>query len=183
MAKSRLKASVKGLTKILLIVLGTGAIITIALTFPGLGILYREFKRNQWDDAKKRGALKATVKRLEKQKLVSWKENEKGEVQLVLTKEGQQRVLRYKIDELNLSSKKKDGLMRVIIFDIPEKEKAAREIFREKLKEMGFYRLQRSVFVTPYKCKSEIDFLSHSLGVASHVHYIVAKSISDIKVE
>lgn len=183
MAKSRVKASVRGLTKVLLITLGTGAIITVALAFPGLGFLYREFKRDQWDEAKKRGAMKSTIKRLEKQKLISWRENEKGEVQLTLTEDGQKRVLRYKIDELNLSKKKKDGFLRVVIFDIPEKDKAAREVFRRKLKEMGFYKLQRSVFITPYKCKSEIDFLSHSLGVAPHVHYIVAKSISGIKSE
>lgn len=173
---------ISGLTKALLVALGTGAVISVALAFPAAGILYKEFQKEKWREARRRGALSATIKRLERQELVSWQEKN-GETILTLTEEGKKKVLRYNIDNLKIKNTKRDGWLRVIVFDIPENKKVAREMFREKLKEMGLVRLQRSVFVTPYDCKNEIDFLAHMFEVASHVHYILAKNISNLEVK
>ncbi len=171
---------IRGLTKALLLTLGAGVVIGAALVFPGAGLLYREFKKKQWEDAKKRGVLRSTIKRLEKQKLISWKEKD-GELQLTLEEKGEKRILKYKIDELSLQDAGKwDGLWRVVIFDIPEDKRKTREFFREKLKDLGFQQLQKSVFITRLECKDEIDFLRHSLEVAPHVSYILAKDVSSL---
>lgn len=53
-----------------------------------------------------------------------------------------------------------DKKWRLVIFDIPTYQKNAREALRHKIKEMGFYPLQKSVFITPYPCEDEIDFIS-----------------------
>lgn len=178
---SRKKVIVSGLTKGILTALGAGAVISVAFIFPHLGWLYKEFKKRQWEEAKRRGILKATIKRLEKQKLISWGE-ENGKLRLTLTDKGKKRVLQYNIDTLKINDKQKwDGLWRVIIFDIPENKKAGRELFREKLKQLGLQHLQKSVFVSRLECKDEIDFLSHALEVAPHVQYILAKEIPDIE--
>lgn len=170
-----------GLTKALLLTLGTGVVIGTALVFPGVGLLYKEFKKQQWEDAKKRGVLRSTIKRLEKQKLISWKEKD-GELQLTLEEKGRKRILQYKIDTLVLKNTGKwDGLWRVVIFDIPEDNRKAREFFREKLKNLGLQQLQKSVFVTRLECKDEIDFLRHSLGISPYVSYILAKDVSSIE--
>ena len=171
---------IEGLTKALLITLGTGVVIGGALIFPAAGLLYREFKKKQWEDAKRRGLLKSTIKRLEKQKLVSWKEKD-GELQLTLEEKGNKRILMYKIDQLRIKETNRwDGFFRIVTFDIPEDKRVARELFRKKLKELGFQKLQKSVFVIRLACKDEIDFLRHSLEIAPHVLYIVAKDISSI---
>ncbi len=181
MVKKREGAVITGLTKALLLTLGTGAIIGTALIFPGAGLLYKEFKKQQWEDAKKRGVLRSTIKRLEKQKLISWKE-EDGELQLTLEEKGKKRVLSYRIDGLTLKNNGKwDGFWRVVIFDIPEENRNAREFFREKLKDLGFQQLQKSVFVTRLECKDEVDFLRHSMEVAPYVSYILAKDISSLE--
>ena len=52
-----------------------------------------------------------------------------------------------------------DGEWRIVIFDIPEKFKKAREALRMKLKELGFLELQKSVFIFPYECEDEINFI------------------------
>lgn len=172
---------IQGLTKALLVTLATGAVITLALAFPGLGYLYKAFKKEQWEEAKRRGSLKATIKRLERQNLVSWSEKN-DELTLNLTEEGNKKVLKYKIDDLRIEKPRKwDGWWRVIVFDIPEDEKIAREIFRNKLKEMDFYSLQKSVFVCPYECKDEIDFLRHTLEITPYVHIITAKEITGLE--
>ena len=181
MSRKREGAVIAGLTKALLLTLGTGVVIGTALVFPGVGLLYREFKKQQWEDAKKRGALRSTIKRLEKQKLISWKEKD-GELQLNLEEKGKKRILQYKMDTLTLRNTGKwDGLWRVVIFDIPEDNRKAREFFREKLKDLGFQQLQKSVFITRLECKDEIDFLRHSLEISPYVSYILAKDVSSLE--
>lgn len=181
MVNKREGAVIGGLTKALLLTLGTGVVIGTALVFPGVGLLYREFKKKQWEDAKRRGILRSTIKRLEKQKLISWKEKD-GELQLTLEEKGKKRMLQYKMDALSLKNTGKwDGLWRVVIFDIPEDNRKAREFFREKLKNLGFQQLQKSVFITRLECKDEIDFLRHCLEISPYVSYILAKDVSSIE--
>ena len=169
-----------GLTKGLIMALGAGVIITTAIVFPGAGYLYKEFKKEKWEESKKRGMLKSTIKRLEKQKLVAWKEIN-GELRLTLSKNGHKKILKYKIDELKLKEQKRwDGLWRVIIFDIPEKNKLGRERFRKKLNELKFFQLQKSVFVTKLECREEMSFLASSFGIPNNVHYILAREIEGL---
>lgn len=182
MPNSRQKVIISGLTKAILLTLGAGAVISVALLFPGLGFVYKELKRQQWEKAKKRGVLRATIRRLEKQQLVLWKEVD-GELRLTLEEAGKKKILQYQIETLRLRETARgwDGFWRVIIFDVPESQRAARDLLRKKLKELGFYQLQKSVFLTRYECKDEIDFLRHALEIAPHVLYIQAKDISGIE--
>ena len=69
-----------------------------------------------------------------------------------------------------------DGKMRVIVFDIPDIHTRARNIFRSKLKIMGCYPLQRSVWVYPFPCRKEL------LVSAAHLHvqdYIEVYTMED----
>lgn len=171
----------KGLTKALLAGLAAGAVVGVALAFPGVGVLYREFKKEQWEKARRRGTLRSTIKRLEKQSIVSWKEIN-GETQLVLTEDGKKKTLQFQVDNLQIKKPEKwDGLWRLVIFDIPEDKRLARGIFRKKLKELEFTQLQRSVFASRYECKDEIDFLRHVLEISPFVHYVLAKEISGVE--
>lgn len=173
--------SVNGVTKGLLLALGAGAVIGTVLLFPGLGWVYKEFKKEQWEEAKRRGRLRSTIKRLEKQKLVSWNERD-GEVRLILTEKGKQKILQYKMDDLEIKIPSKwDGWWRIVIFDVPEENRLARDMFRKKLKELNFYQLQESVFIFPHECKNEVNFLKHTLEVAPYVHFIKAKEIEGIE--
>lgn len=72
--------------------------------------------------------------------------------------------------------KRWDGLWRLVMFDIPEKNKQAREALRQKLNLMGFYQLQKSVFVTPYECRKEIYFLKEIFNIKDDILLVVAKS-------
>ena len=75
-----------------------------------------------------------------------------------------------------------DGKWRIVIFDIPKHKKRARDALREKLKELGFYPFQKSVWVFPYPCEKEIQFLVELFDIWPYVNLIVAENISnDIK--
>ncbi|MBI2049577.1 CRISPR-associated endonuclease Cas2 [Candidatus Roizmanbacteria bacterium] len=181
MGNTKSRVGINGLTKALLMTLGTGVIIGAALIFPGAGLLYQRFKKDRWEQAKKRGLLKSTIRRLEKQRLISWKEKD-GELQLTLEEKGKRKILQYKIDELRIKETSNwDGLFRIVTFDIPEDKRIAREMFRKKLTDLGFQKLQKSVFVIRFPCKGEVDFLRHSLEIAPYVLYIVAKDIFSLE--
>lgn len=90
------------------------------------------------------------------------------DVVIALTEEGQKRAGKYQINKLTLERPKKwDGKWRIVIFDIPNSSTFVRNVFRRKLKEFGFYPLQKSVWIYPFDCREEISFLREFLGVDS----------------
>lgn len=95
-----------------------------------------------------------------------------------LTKKGMRRIQWQKLSKIALNSRKKDGLFRVLIFDIEETEKLKRELLRKKLKEFGFRMIQRSVFVSPYACEDGVKELCSILGLDKEVTILLAKSLN-----
>lgn len=100
-----------------------------------------------------------------------------------LTSKGIKRINFQKFYRFNFENKKKDGFWRVVIFDIPEKHKVKRELLRQKLKEFDFYMVQKSVFVSPYRCEKEIQTLCGILGLDNEVCVITAKDLGRINRE
>ncbi len=90
---------------------------------------------------------------------------QKHDVCIALTKGGRKRAGKYQIDDLYIERPKKwDKKWRIVIFDIPNSSAVVRNVFRRKLKEFGFYLLQRSVWIYPFECREEINFLREFLG-------------------
>lgn len=174
------QGSTKGLTKTLITALGAGGIVVTAIAMPGAGYLYKEIQKKKLLKKQNMRRLKAAIKRLERQQVVSW--HETGDhVTLTLTEHGRKKVLQYAIDDLTLQQQDKwDGYFRIVIFDIPEEKKVAREMLRKKLRELGFQKLQKSAFITRLECKNEIDFLRHNLEIAQHVTYILAREVASV---
>src|SRR3990167_650766 len=118
-----------------------------------------------------------SLRNLRKRNLVGIsKEGNKTVVRL--TKEGKYKVLKYKFEDLQINKPGKwDGKWRVVIFDIPEKIKLAREHLRKKLQELGFYKLQKSVWLYPYPCENEIDFINELYEIKLFVRILTVQSI------
>ena len=70
-----------------------------------------------------------------------------------------------------------DGKWRILIFDIPERRKRSREQIRTTLTQIGFQRLQDSVWVYPYDCEDLITLLKVDLKMGKDVLYIIADKI------
>ncbi len=102
------------------------------------------------------------------------------QIYINLTEKGKRKAGRLQIDALKVTKPKKwDKKWRVVIFDIAHLQRLKRDIFRGKLKEMGFCPLQKSVWVVPYKCADEINLLKDFLGLVGdkEVRLIVAEKI------
>lgn len=72
-----------------------------------------------------------------------------------------------------------DKRWRVVCFDIPETQQYVRRVFQSKLSELGFYRLQQSVFVHPYPCAELISLADKAFELRPHLRVIVADSIDN----
>ena len=107
-------------------------------------------------------------------RLVELKE-ERGQTILKISKRGKVKLVEFNIDTIEIREKKLDGLWRFVIYDIPEKYKEARAVLRDKLREIGFVKIQKSVWVCPYECQDEINFITSVYGVEQYVNYIVAQ--------
>ena len=89
------------------------------------------------------------------------------------------RALTYRFEEMRIEGRTWDGKWRLVVFDIPEKLRKGRDALRAKIKELGFYELQKSVFVFPYECRDEIDFIVEFFGLRKYVRYGVLEFIDN----
>jgi hypothetical protein len=72
-----------------------------------------------------------------------------------------------------------DGKWRVVSFDIRERDRMVRNELRGLLKEVGFTKLQDSVWVYPFRCDEVIALLKIHLSLGYKLVYIIAEAIED----
>lgn len=151
-----------------------GMIFAFPGTAPAIGSLV--LGDNSYD----RWKTKKIITRLNKQKFLTIKENSDGTVTVSVTKRGMVRALTYQLETMQLKKQKSwDKRWRVVIFDIPEKYKKARDIFRTRLRQLNLFPLQDSVFVSPYPCFREIEFLRELYGIPSTIKYLLVEKLED----
>ena len=161
--------------KLLIWILASGGIVVLSLLAPQLPYqLLKSYLRHKsnlqkrLDDLEKRGWIKV--------------EKQGNEVIVKLVKKGKLQIQKYQIDDLKIEKPEKwDGKWRIVIFDIPDKKKLAREVLRNKLNELGFRSLQKSVFVLPYPCKKEIEVIKSVYEIWPYVNFITADEIDNQK--
>lgn len=117
--------------------------------------------------------------KLRKQKLVCIREVGNDHV-ISLTEKGNEVFLRFNYENLEIKQKKIwDRNFRMIIFDIPEVKRNARDSLREKIKELGLVKFNDSVWVYPYPCQEEIDFIANYWNIGKYVHFALVKNITN----
>jgi len=79
---------------------------------------------------------------------------EKQEV--ILTKRGVEKVLKIQFRTMKKRGRP-DGKWQMVIFDIPERKRDLRDIFRENLQLLGYRMLQQSVWVCPFDVLKETE--------------------------
>lgn len=112
------------------------------------------------------------VHEFKNERLVDYCEKQDGNVEIILSEKGKKKVLEFDIDKIKIIKPIRwDGKWRVVFFDIPEKRRAERNILRNKLKELGFEELQKSIFLYPYPCLDEINFVTEYFQLRNLVRY------------
>ncbi len=100
--------------------------------------------------------------------------NKKG-----FTKKGILRLLKAKTKQEAKTKKKWDGRWRLVIFDIPEKQRLARGNLRTILRELGFLKLQNSVWVSPDDHFNLLQNIVREYRIAPFVVLMEVKRISN----
>ena len=109
---------------------------------------YRKARQN-W---LKKKTLQTNILRLEKQGLIAKEPKRKV---YFLTQEGKE-IATYIKDRYGLLSKKWDGKIRMVIFDVPEKKKYLREWLRRELFLLQYRELQKSVYIGKYPLPKDL---------------------------
>lgn len=165
-------------SKEILYLLGMGTLLVGSIIMPGLGIaagsLYRAKRKYDWDQEQKEWKkfniklLRRNLKRLQEQKIVEIVDEDGQEV-VKLTQKGRTKYLRFKLEALSLKGKSWDGKWRLVLYDISKLKKSTQENFRRILKQINFFPLQKSVYLTPYKCDGEIEYLREYFDLSEEV--------------
>lgn len=166
---------------ILLSILKTGAILGIALMVPNaLKILKNFGKEDDWNDYYP-SSIERLTGSLYRHGFVKIK-YVNGQPIVILTDKGRVEILKYDLSKLEITPMKIwDNKWRLVIFDIPEIEKYAREFIRKKLQEMNFFQFQKSVFINPYPCEKEIKYIREVLEVPHAIKLLRADRIENEK--
>lgn len=106
-------------------------------------------------------------------------EKKRKQIYIYLTEKGKAKANWLQINDLKIKRPKKwDGKWRILIFDISQMKKIYREALRGKLKELGFFPLQKSVWVHPFNCEAEIELLREFFGFSQkEMRLILAEDI------
>lgn len=88
---------------------------------------------------------------------------------------------RKKLNLTNNKPKKWDRRYRLVMFDIPEKRNNIRKLLRFEMQEVGFLRIQDSVWVYPFDCEEFVALLKADLRVGKDILYAVVEEIENDK--
>lgn len=144
--------------------------------------VFRSLKR-EWKTIDKHN-LKRSIAKLSSERLVEEKILSDGSFKLVLTKKGKEQAKKLSLfgDSIKFKRPKRwDGKWRIVVFDVPEKDKAFRNILRNHLKELKFYKLQQSVFISPYPYEKPILELVDLYSAQLYVKVITAIMVNNEK--
>ncbi len=165
----------------ILLLLETGAVLSLTRR-PDVYFSILKKAAKEWKKINERN-LRDAIRRLYKSKLIDYKENKDKTITIVLNEKGRKKILKYDLDNVQIKKPVQwDKLWRLIVFDIPEDKKSGRTALVSKLKELGFYPMQKSVFIHPYECKNEIDFITEIFELAPYVRFLRVKDV-DIELD
>jgi len=172
----REKHSKGELVKDILKSLAIGGVLTAGLVLPNIVQLLDFFGVTKSAEKFK---IIGAIERMKQKKLVRIYHKDGTDI-VEITELGKKKVLSYDLENIKINRPKKwDGYWRIVVFDVPEKNKKARRALNFKLNDMEFFPLQKSVFVCPFECKDEIDFIAEFFGIKKYIRFVLAKNIEN----
>lgn len=164
--------------KDILTILGATGFVTASLLMPGLPKVLTPFYKKQykrWGHFNRR-ILRANLKRMRKSGIIEESDNE-GEIIYKITEKGKFKLFKYQLEDMSLKKGNWDRKWRLVAYDIPKGKKNQAEAFRALLKKMSFMQLQKSLWITPYSCSNEIEFLKELYFLTNHVTILTVSEI------
>ena len=129
-----------------------------------IGQLYTEFGKGY-----PKKEIYNTIFRLISQELITTSGNGKEKL-FGLSADGRKTILK--------TSPKKDGVWKIIIFDVPESKRFVRNFIRARLKNLGFKKWQNSIWVSPYILDEDLEKELLELGNKVFIRLIKSTDIN-----
>lgn len=151
-----------------------GVLATSALAPNALQIFDKPLQRyfNALDARAREREYQRILSNMRRQGLLTYR-TEDYEHGLVITSAGRKRATTLNLETLAIPQPDKwDHTWRIVFFDIPEVRKSARDALSHKLKQLGFLQLQRSVWVHPFPCRSQLETIALAYQVQRYITYI-----------
>ena len=175
MGKIEKIARITKLKRNILQVIGGIGVLSVAVIAPNALQALKIFGLNAKNRTQKNFSYWRSIRRLEKDGLVSIRRNG-NRYDVNITPKGNATLSSFSFQEVR-KKKRWDRRWRMIIFDIPEKKRVFRTAVRARLVQFGFFRLQDSVWVFPYDCEEIIAMLKTELSIGRELLYIVADAV------
>ena len=130
------------------------------------GYVPRKYKKHNFEmnirNALKIGSIERVVK--------------KGQPYIKLTSRGKSKLIQY-FPLFKFQKRKWDRKWRVVFFDIEEKNKGERDLFRRKLYELGFGKLQKSVYISPFLIEEEMREFIEAIGLKEKAYLLITPKL------
>jgi len=173
--------------KDVLIILASGTLLATSFIMPGVAKILpnplSDYEKD-WEEWKRFNPsfLRRTLERLKKQKLVKVREGENGLTTIEITSAGKRKILKYALEDLEIAKPNFwDGKWRLIIYDIPHYNRHLSNLLSQTLKNLGFWQLQKSVYLIPYPCQPQVEFLREYFGLGDNVLILEVNKIENDK--
>lgn len=112
---------------------------------------------------------KRVLDQLKRQKMIDVR-SARQTYTLCITPKAAHKLLMGPIDELTITAMQPwDKQWRMVTFDIPKGKNSERLFFYRKLKILGFTLADKSMWLHPYECHSEIALLADYLNISKYV--------------
>lgn len=121
-----------------------------------------------------KSSLSLALSRLRKKGFIE-KSKEEGKLMLKLTEVGHD----WAVKHLPESHYDWDGIWRLVVFDIPEKHKRIRNIFRRRLKKWGFKQWQKSLWASKKPLTKALRGLVNQLEIEDWVLVIESANVGE----
>ncbi|MEK7624015.1 MAG: hypothetical protein AAB408_05135 [Patescibacteria group bacterium] len=144
-----------------------------------LQVIPQIMKLKKWGQKISNKSAAKSLENLKRRGLITLVKSRSG-YYLKLTPTGQIELLAYETKKKVLQTPKRwDKKWRLLIFDIEERHRLQRDQVRHTLIELGFYRLQDSVWVYPYDCEIVLELLRTKYHVRHEALFVRADYLSN----
>jgi len=181
--KPRSIIDIRSKKELMIALLMGGGVIVVSMVSPALlaaaipmSIVIKD------NDKKSKKKLRDSFNALRRDGLIQVHVNKKN-TSIILTEKGKYSATKH---HLNSSISKPCGLQkwdkkwRILIFDIPSDKRVVRDALRHLIKKLGMHQLQKSVWIYPYNCSEQVNFLKNFLELNDNeLRLIVSSNIGE----
>lgn len=128
-------------------------------------LFHQKLRENEMEE----GYFQHKLRQLEKSGYVEVKKDENKNLSVRLTIKGKIKMLE------NIPDNTRDGRWRLLSFDIPEKERQKRDLFRAAIKRTGFKQVQKSLWACPYVKADKVELAISYYKVKKYVAYLIVE--------